>query len=286
MVVIVQFVGHVPTVYGIPTAGNGLWIVASGISTVGSLPTVVRWKTGCGLDWKSALKALASGQSCSTWHVPSQKSTLRGGTYSSAQVSPRGRLSSLNSAPCIQLPYLDTWFVGKTFRSIIISFWFGVRMVPLHWDYDFLILLNFHLLDVIPILVSDEVLWFQWESRFRPSARLTLGVLLCQNMLWVVAIQASRQCALTADAKYYTSPAVAPSCLLAGAARAYGLLLQGWRRAQPPENHDVALLFAALTVDRSRHLLQFLLRLVIWKWTLVTRPFFCLPFRELGKGRI
>ena len=55
MVVIVQFVGHVPTVYGIPTAGNGLWIVASGIPTVGSLPTVVRWKKGCGLDWKSVL---------------------------------------------------------------------------------------------------------------------------------------------------------------------------------------------------------------------------------------
>ena len=56
-------------------------------------------------------------------------------------------------------------------------------MVPLHWDYDFLILLNFHLLldfhllDVIPDLVSDEVPWFQWESRFWPSARLTLGVL-------------------------------------------------------------------------------------------------------------
>ena len=57
MVDIVQFVGHVPTVYGIPTAGNDLWVVASRIPTVGSLPTVVRWKKGCGLDWKWALKA-------------------------------------------------------------------------------------------------------------------------------------------------------------------------------------------------------------------------------------
>ena len=66
--------------------------------------------------------------------------------------------------------------------------------------------------------------------------------------------------------------------------RAYRLPLQGWRRAQPPENHDAALLFAALTVDRSRHLLQFLLRrLTIRKWTLVTRPFFVCHLGSWGR---